>query len=254
MAPKNSTAEQSLHGVTALGVIAPPPIHVQTPTFEGSLAMLFKCVRDGRVDLLGVPLMPICEAYFAYLLTAKLENLDEAAAALVALAYLIERKAWALLPIAEPADEEPVAEDLLELAGSTAHEFALAIDALRTWHEERSQKFFRSPEAGPEVYELPYQLQDVTPADLARALERVLRRAVIEPVQPLSKPRRSLSEQMRVVLKALRGEWQGLDVLIEQPFTREDAVYWFLALLELIRLGQAVVRLGADDVEFARAA
>src|ERR1051326_3802442 len=78
--------------VTALGVIAPPPISVESPHFSGSLAALFACVKERKVDLLDVPLMPVCEAYFLYLFEAAVKDLDEAAAALVALAYLLERK------------------------------------------------------------------------------------------------------------------------------------------------------------------
>jgi hypothetical protein len=59
---------------------------------------------------------------------------------------------------------------------------------------------------------------------------------------------------MSVVLKALAKEWLSLDVLVPEDITRSEAVYWFLALLELIRLGQASVRLHESEVEFARAA
>ena len=59
---------------------------------------------------------------------------------------------------------------------------------------------------------------------------------------------------MSIVLKSLAKEWLSLDVLVPEEVTRSEAVYWFLALLELVRLGQAAVRLNDDDVEFSRAA
>ena len=121
------------------------------------------------------------------------------------------------------------------------------------WHEERSQMFFRAPDAGPEPYELPLNLENVSSGDLARALERLLLRAKPEPVRPLGKPRKSLSDQMRIVLHALSESWQSLDDMVEDPFTRSDAVYWFLALLELIRLGQAAAKVEGEAVLFARA-
>ena len=52
MAPRQSLVERN--PISALGVIAPPPIHVTTPTFDGSLAMLFQCVRDHKIHLLDV--------------------------------------------------------------------------------------------------------------------------------------------------------------------------------------------------------
>jgi segregation and condensation protein A len=196
-----------------------------------------------------VPLAPICEAYFAYLIESELADLDEAAAALAALAYLLERKAWALLPNPEPEPEE---EEPIELAAPTVYEFDLAIETLRRFHGERAKLFFRPVETGPDPYEVPVTLGSVSAGDLARAFEALLRRARPDPLDVPAAPRRSLSEQMAIVLSALGPDWQGLDALVEEPFTRTDAVYWFLALLELIRLGQAAVRLEEEDVQFRR--
>ncbi len=239
---------QRTERVSTLGVVAPPPISIECPAFSGSLATLFQGVHDHRVDLMQVPLLPICQAYFEYLLTAERSSLDEAAAAMMALAYLLERKAWGLLPTTEP---EPEADDDLPHILPTSHEYAIAIESLRLWRDEREQLFFRPLDQGPDPYEVPSELGDVTPADLARALERLLRKASPAPLAHLSKPRRSLSEQMVIVLRSLTSSWRSLEEMVPEPFTREDAVYWFLSLLELIRLGQAAVKLEGDSVLFA---
>ncbi len=245
---RSDLARKTKEALSPLGVIAPPPIHVQTPTFDGSLATLFACVKDRKIELLDVPLFPICEAYFAYLIQESDRNLDEAAAALTALAYLLERKAWALLPVEEP---EPEMEEMSALIPPSVQGYSLAIEALRMWQEERERHFFRKPDADSLPYELPYTLRDVSAADLARAFERLVARAQPDSVQPLGKPRRSLSEQMKVVLKVLSSEWRTLEELVTGPFTRSEVVYWFLALLELVRLGQAAVRLNEEDVQFS---
>lgn len=254
MAPRQTPNSRELAArkerISALGVVAPLPIHVQTDTFDGSLATLFTCVRDQKIDLLGIPLFPICEAYFAYMIQAVVQNLDEAAAALSALAYLLERKAWLLLPAPDP---EPEYEEAMDLPEPTAHEYRFAIEALSVWRNERDHLFFRSPDAGPDPYELPYSLSNVTPNDLALAIERLLRKAIPDEFEPLNRPRKSLEDQMGLVLAALTEEWRGLEALVVAPFTRSEAVYWFLALLELIRLGQAQVRVSEMEVEFARA-
>jgi segregation and condensation protein A len=246
MAPR-TTAVERIERIPALGVVAPPPILVSTATFEGSLATLFACVRDHKVDLLEVPLCPICEAYFAYLISRADEDLDSAASAIAALAYLLERKAWLLLPSLEP---EPETDDPLELPEPSSQEYRLAIGALREWHEQRSHLFFRSADAGPDPYELPYSMSDISAADLTRAFERLMRRA--QPEEPLvPKARISLEEQMRNVLRTMTGEFQTLDQIVLSPFTKTQLVYWFLALLELMRLGQVVARMAGDDVQFA---
>ena len=236
--------------VTALGVVSPPPILVAAPAFEGTLGTLFALVRDHRVDLLGVPLGPVCEAVLAYLVEGAERDLDEAAAALAALAYLLERKAWRLLPVpeAEPEMDEPM--DPLE---PSVDGFAEAIALLRRGQADRELLYFRGAGPGPEPYELPYTLENVAPGDLARALERLLRRAEPDVFETESRPRRSLAEHIELVAAALRPDWTSLERLVPTPFTREDAVYWFLGLLELVRIGTARARLGEDDVEFARA-
>ena len=57
---------------------------------------------------------------------------------------------------------------------------------------------------------------------------------------------------MVIVLKALPGEFQTLDEIVTGEFTRSEVVWWFLALLELIRLGQALVKIEEGEVRFAR--
>ena len=223
---------------------------IVSEAFEGTLGTLFALVRDHRVDLLGVPLGPLCEEYLAYLVSEADRDLDEAAAALAALSYLLERKAWRLLPVPEP---EPEMEEPYEPLEPTVQGFSEAIALLRAGMAEREALFFRGTGPGPDRYELPYTLTDVQPNDLARALERLLRRAEPETFETASRPRRSLSEHIETVVAALGDEWTALENLVPTPFTREDAVYWFLALLELIRIGRAKARLGEDDVEFSRA-
>jgi segregation and condensation protein A len=236
--------------ITALGVVAPPPIFVQTPAFEGTLATLFRCVREHKVDLMEVPLEPICEAYLMYLMESAATNLDEAAAALTVLAYLLERKAWQLLPVQE--SDEPEIEEPMALADPTVYEYGDVILALIGGHEERSKLFFRT--SGPDLaqYEMPFSIGEVTPGDLARAFERLIKRAQPEPVELLSKPRKSIQEQMKIVMLTLSADFKRIDQLFVGEYTRNDAVYWFLALLELIRLHRATVKLEGEEVLFAK--
>ncbi|MDX2064877.1 MAG: hypothetical protein SFX74_03940 [Fimbriimonadaceae bacterium] len=234
------------HGVTALGVVAPPPLQISCPAFEGSLAMLFACVREHRVDLMEVALSPVCEAYLAYLVSLPETDLDEAAAALAALAYLLERKAWLLIPVPEP-EPEPYEEPDLPHPGLDS-DYHLAIDALQTWHAERADWFFRDGEAAVTAYELPYRLEHVSAADLAREFQRVLQRAKPQETPILSRPRRSIADELRRVADRLSPEPAPLWQVLGYAETKSDCVYGFLAVLELVRLGQARVHVAEDAV------
>jgi hypothetical protein len=57
---------------------------------------------------------------------------------------------------------------------------------------------------------------------------------------------------MGVVLRALPDKFETLDRIVTGEFTRSEVVWWFLALLELIRLGQAKVAVQEGDVRFRR--
>jgi segregation and condensation protein A len=233
-----------------LGFVAPPDIHIECEAFQGSLAMLFHCVRERKVDLLGVPLAPICEAYFTYLLANADQDIESAATAMTALAYLLERKAWALIP--RPEEAEPDADDLLDEVEPYAHEFHPAIEALRGLQDQRANFFFRPADAGERTYELPFEIGEATTVDLARVLERLLERAVPDPIEPVGRPRRSLSEQMTIVMRALTADYRPLDQVVVGEFTRSEIVWWFLALLELIRLGQARLKIEDGEIMFAK--
>jgi segregation and condensation protein A len=243
-------AKTETQKITALGIVAPPPIQITTPVFQGTLAALFRCVHDHKVNLLEIPLEPTCESYLEYVLSAESPDLDEAATALTVLAYLLERKAWLLLP--PEHEDEPEYEESAGLPESTTIAYADIIQLLTDGHAQRTQHFFRTAGTDPDTYEVPFTVGNVTAGDLARAFERLLRKAEPHSVELLSKPRKSLQEQMRVVLLALTKEFRPIESLFTGTYSRNDAVYWFLALLELIRLHRVAVQVEAEEVLFAK--
>ncbi len=228
------------------GLAVPPPIHIEAPPgFQGSLVTLFHLAREGRVDLTGIPLTPVCKEFLEYLQSVELEDVDSAGAALLALAYLVERKAWALLPIADP----PPPQELPELPEPTAHEYATAVDELDRRKQERDHLFFRAG-AGEETYDLPFDLGTASAKQLARAFERLMERAKPVEVEPLGKPRPSVADVMKSVLKRIQtmNGTARFEDLMDEPFTRLDVVFVFLSVLELARIGQIRVDVVEDDV------
>jgi segregation and condensation protein A len=246
MATRASDSNTPTDSISPAGVAVTPPLRVAAaPIFEGSLATLFHLARDGRIDLTGIPLAPVCHAYIDYLSHIGLEDVDTAGAALLALAYLVERKAWALLPIADP----PPPQEIPELPEPTAHEFAQAVDDLEVRHSERGRLFFRA--VGPEqTIEPPLDLSTLTTRHLARTLERLLERAAPIDVKPIAAPRPSLAEVMTTCMKRLAeaGGSGGFADLLEEGYTRLDVVFVFLAVLELVRVGQLTITIQEDEV------
>ena len=232
----------------AFGVIEPPPIQIDCDQFQGSLATLFVLVREHKIELMGIPLGPICEAYYRYLLDSDTPCVESHAVAVAALSRLLDKKATLL--IAPPCEDEPEDDTLFDDFEPTIHEFLPAIEDLLDRKSERESLYFRA--GGPaDNYELPFEAESVPSADLARALARLLARARPDPPRPAS-TRRSLSEQIAIVLRALPAEPRPLDEFVDVELTRSEAVWWFLALLELIRLGQARVIISEGEACFGR--
>lgn len=238
-------------GPSWLGWHALPDIHIDCQAFSGPLALLLNMVREGQVELKGVALAPVCEAYLAYILAQPELDVDQAAVALSALAWLVERKSAQILP--NPQEEEPehpdIPEDESDWTPALLALFSPAIEALSVRREQRDQLFFRT---GTDTgFAAPLDLDQTTVNDLARAFQRLLEKAVPEP-PILGRPRRSMAEMIEIVLRALPDQLTPLDALVPSPFTRTEAVWWFLALLELIRLGQCGVTIIEGEPLFVR--
>jgi chromatin segregation and condensation protein Rec8/ScpA/Scc1 (kleisin family) len=237
---------QERESLSVPGLATPPPLRVESDAFQGSLVTLFHLARDGRIDLAVVPLAPVCEAYFEYLETQDVPDVDAAGAALLALAYLVERKAWALLPIADP----PPPQELPELPEPTAYEYAGAVDLLEEWHRERGKLFFRSADPA-EAYEIPFDIGNVKPGDLARALDRLLNKARTLDVEPLARPRPSLADVMKGILNSVRRTGKAtIEEMLPADYTRLDVVFVFLGVLELLRIAQLTAKMQGDDIVF----
>ncbi len=220
-----------------LGFAKPPNIEISCDAFSGTLETLVRCVINQKIDLWDIPLFPICQAYLDYVIGAKEVDFEGATSAMVAMAYLIERKSHRLIPLpeTEPEEFDPERE-----FNTSITDFRGVIEALSGLEDDRNELFFRTT-PGQADYELPLELGKVSVEDLGRALEQLLSKAVEQPNLFLSAPRRSLAEQMALVLRCLKPEPLPLVDLVEGVFNRVEAVWWFLALLELIRTREAVV-------------
>jgi len=235
--------------VGPLGYSTPPNIEISCDAFSGTLETLVRCVVNQKLDLREIPLLPICQAYLEYILGGPEVDFEGATSAMVVMAYLVERKSFKLIPVPELEPEE---FDLDREFSPSITDFAGVLKSLSELEDDRNDLYFRTA-PGQVDYELPVDLGKISIADLGRALEQLLSKANDEPFVMLSAPRRSLSEQMDLVLRCLKQDPKPLIELVEGEFNRVEAVWWFLALLELIRTHEAkMVRSEGGDILFGR--
>lgn len=238
VAPTLESVNGSLVGI--------PTLSIECEAFSGSLAAMFVAVRKHKLVLCDVPLAPICAAYLDYLNAQEQTDLESFAAGTALLAYFVEKK---VVFLTDGETDEVDDEENLAPLESTVHEFDGLIQELLERDTRAGQRYYRTTDGSP--YEMPYDFGKLSASDLALALEALLKQAKPNPVASMGRPRRSLADQMAVVLRAMSREWRTLDAIVEGDFTRHEAVWWFLALLELVRLKQVAVRIDENQIEFA---
>jgi|GEM_PF-815076 len=235
---------------------SPPRVPLELPIGTGTLGWLITLIRRQRLDVLEVALAPIAQACYDY--WQSVGDLDEAADALAVLAYLMERKAERLL-MPEPATPEP--ETLEEpVALSLPTRYVPVVEFLREREALQAQHFFRTMEPDALVSS---HAADLAPAfdsllpwgagltdQLWLALRRLLQR--VEPMPDAIPERRYFSIQARMVeirhFLRRAGTAQPFEAVAGAARTVLDLLVYFLAMLELWRLGQIEVQIQEGNI------
>jgi segregation and condensation protein A len=228
-------------------VAEPGGITIRVESFEGPLDLLLHLCRTDELDLTRIPVRTITDQYLAHLEAVRFQDLETAGAFMVMAATLIYLKSKLLLP-ASP-DEFPDALDeegelLRQELADRLREYA-RVKAFGAWLGEREAEQARL--FGRLSSELPPP-EDVPLADLSvHLLQRALQRLIEE--QKRQRPREiepnplSVLERMGEILDLLRNTWSLLfSSVAGQEKIRAEWVVTLLALLELVRLGQARAR------------
>lgn len=239
------------------GAAEPPPALIQPwarrstltvhlPVFEGPLELLLYLIERRRLDITAVSLAAVAGQYLEHLAELRARGaVDPRAVAdfLAVAARLLQLKSRALLPRAAQdtpdadGSEPDQADDLVQ----RLQEYRLFRDAaaeLRQLIEAGRACYGRVAAADARLLG-PAPLEPVPPEMLARAMRRVLER-LRPPGEELP-----VEEDYRVADKItlLRSELVqagrlALSALLARCACRLEAVVTFLAVLELLKLGQ----------------
>ena len=221
-------------------------ITVRVESFVGPLDLLLHLCRTNEVDLANLPIRTITEQYLAHLESVQFQDLESAGAFMVMAATLIYLKSKLLLPVDPDAPPEALDEEgelLRQELADRLREYA-RIKELGTWLGEREAG--QALLYGRTVAELPLP-EDVPLEDLSvHLLHRAMIRLIDE--QKRQAPRQvepnplSVLERMGEIIELLRHTWSLLfSSVAGAERVRAEWVVTLLALLELVRLGQARV-------------
>ena len=215
--------------------------------FDGPLDLLLTLVGKAQIDIRDIFVSEITDQYLTIVQQADDLNMDEASDFLVMAATLLEIKSRAMLPRPpEPEEgEDPETELIRRL--EEYKQIRESVDRMKAFEEAAKNVFTKLPEE----YPLPppeIELRGLTLEGLMRALERILERKRGLDDDPESnhyaprnihRDQHNVQECMLDLMKKIRKK-RRIDfeeALTEQP-TREEVITYFLAILELIKLGR----------------
>jgi segregation and condensation protein A len=218
-------------------------VNVKLARFEGPLDLLLHLIKRDEIDIYDIPIAHITQQYLAYIELMRSLDLDVAGEFLVMAATLMRIKTKMLLPAPAVGEEEEEGDPREELVQRLVEyrQFKEAAGTLKLREEERRLLFERGmvpgeDEAGP----LP--LAPATLFDLLDALNRVMARIPDQTVYEVQAEAYDVEEKMSVIATqaAEHGSISFVELLMRCR-ARIEMVVTFIALLELIKLGQVTI-------------
>ena len=230
---------------------ARPGVTFRLPRFEGPLDLLLHLIKRDEIDIYDIPIAHITQQYLAMLDLMRELDLDVAGDFIVMAATLMRIKAKMLLPLPKSDDEEDEGDPREELVQRLI-EYRLykeAADSLKGSEAGRRLLFERGlvpteDDAGP----LP--LAAATLFDLLEALNRVLARRPDRTVYEVQTELYDIEDKMSYIARTVaeEGRLRFSDLMLAAR-TRMEIVVSFMALLELVKLGQIRVVQEANFAE-----
>ena len=227
-------------GAAATPELERDPLYVvRLPAFEGPIELLLSLAQRAEVDLKAVALASLTDDYMRAVEEQR-PPIDMLAAFLVIGARLVQLKAAALMPQGVAGEEEDLAawEDAIKGRLEEYKRFKELAESLMRRHA--SGRFTFAGLLEPEV--VPQPRVQVSLDALAAAFQQVLDR--LPPAQDVTIDLEevSLSDKLDVLRTMLRHQPEiNFSAIFRHARSRIEAVVIFLALLELIRIGEARV-------------
>ena len=197
--------------------------------------------RD-KINIYDIPISHITSEYLAYLEIMQEIQLEVAGEFFVMAATLMRIKAQMLLPrqVEEEEEEDPrdeLVRNLLEY-----RKFKEAAQHLADREQDRRKVYARPtvkpPEDGPQIMKI-----EVTLFDLVGAFRKVLDDLKKQAAFKVKRETVTIEEKVQVIRSSLEDRSEVLFTeLFRDGFSKMDVIVTFLAILELIRLGELIAK------------
>ena len=231
---------------------------VKLQAFEGPLDLLLHLIEKNKVDIYDIPIVLITDQYLEYVNAMEREDLNLVSEFLVMAATLIDIKTKMLLPkIVDESGEEidPRAELVEQLIEYKT--FRHMSEELREKQKYSGKSMYKEPDIPKEVlkYQPPVNLdkllENVTLEKMNKIFIQVMKRMddKMDPLRSgfgkIEKEEISLPDKISYIkqytrnkLKQTKGEKFSFKELLENQESKMDVIVTFLAVLELMKMGQ----------------
>lgn len=225
--------------------------------FEGPLDLLLYLIKKEEVDIHEVSMEKITRQYLGYINTFRMLNIDLAAEFVLMAANLMYIKSRTLLPKSQQGPEEEAEDDdprwdlIRQLIEYKKFKDAAAFLVKR--EGEIDGLFAYQPEMVVDE-QLP-ALAEVSIFDLIRSFQNVLKRfEETHDFGSIVDDRFTVADKIELLLHRLQpGQSIQFEQIFQQATTKTEVIVTFLAILELMKMNQFVIRqnhiLGEIEVE-----
>ena len=219
--------------------------------FDGPLDLLLTLIGKAQIDIRDIFVSEITDQYLEIVRSAPDLDMDEASDFLLMAATLLEIKSRAMLPRPQKEEEDTDPETELIRRLEEYKRFRETAESMKAFEEAAKRVFTKLPEE----YPLPPQEIELTGLTLAGLQEAFLRIWARRPQldddpesnhyapRNIHRDSHTVQECMLNLLTRIR---QKKRMRFEDAFsgapTKEEVVTYFLAVLELLKLGQIHVR------------
>ncbi len=231
---------------------------VKLDIFEGPLDLLLYLIKKNEINIYDIPIAYITEQYLQYIDMMRALDINVAGDYLVMAATLMQIKSRMLLPT--PQEEEGEQEDPRKELVDRLVEYQLFKELAKYFREreEERQDWF-SRRVFPEVDEV-FEPDEIVLAnnvfELLTAFSRVLHNTSdMNVVHEIVMEHYTVEEKIHELLHLLLDHRHiRVNALFARARSRLEIVAIFLAVLELVRLGEVLIRQSSPfgDIELYR--
>lgn len=223
---------------------------VRLTQFEGPLDLLLHLIRRDKINIYDIPISHITREYLAYIEMMKELQLELAGEFFVMAATLMRIKAQMLLPRRPEEEEEEDPREELVRNLLEYRKFKEAAQHLAEKEMGRRQVFPR-PAAKPPGDENKTGPMEVTLFDLLGAFKKVLDDLKKNVSYRIERETFTITDKIEEIQNRLQDRSEVLFTeLFGGRFNKVEVIVTFLALLELVRMGELIARQvsGGSDI------